>query len=96
MARMDKKPVPFKATLFVCTNAREGKEACGNADKCGLALHAALKEEIKRRGLKGVVRAARSGCLDRCAQGPNVFSYPKGEWFSHVSLEDIPYLLSGL
>ena len=93
---MQRKSVPFRSTLFVCTNVREGKPACGNADKCGLALHAALKEEVKKRGLKEQVRVARSGCLDRCAQGPNVFAYPSGEWFSEVALEDLEQVLRAL
>lgn len=95
--RVDVKPVPFQKTLFVCTNVRpDGRLACANPGRGGDALCEALKEEVKRRGLKGKVRVARSGCLDRCAEGPNAFVYPVGEWLSGLSAADIPGILKKL
>ncbi|HWH22987.1 MAG TPA: (2Fe-2S) ferredoxin domain-containing protein [Allosphingosinicella sp.] len=89
---MDKKPVPYKKTLFVCVNDRgAGKRvSCGAA---GAHLCELLKEEVKKAGLKGQVRVARSGCLDLCEQGPNVFCYPGDKWFSDLTEADIPELL---
>lgn len=88
---MKERPVPYKRTLFVCTNARTGPDArvsCAGAGRCGLELLETLKEEVKKAGLKGKVRVARSGCLDLCEQGPNAFLYPTGEWFSGLRPED--------
>lgn len=93
---MEKKAVPFAKTVFVCTNVRDGKVACANPGRGGDGLCASLKDEIKRLGLKDKVRVARSGCLDRCAQGPNLFVYPEGEWYSGVAQEDIPEILGKL
>lgn len=91
---MDRKDVPYRRTVFVCTNVRaDGRVACANPGRGGDALCEALKHEVKKAGLKGTVRVARSGCLDRCAQGPNLFVYPEGEWYSGVKPEDVPELL---
>ena len=91
---MEKRAIPYRRTVFVCTNVREGgKVACANPGRGGDALCAALKEEIKKAGLKGKVRVARSGCLDLCARGPNLFVYPEGDWYSGVAPEDIPALI---
>ena len=94
---MDKKPVPFRKTVFVCVNAREGgRVACGNPGRGGLELCESLKHAVKEAGLKGQVRVARSGCLDLCEQGPNAFVYPGGEWLSRLSQADVPALVEKL
>ncbi len=94
---MDQKAVPFKRTVFVCTNAREGgRVACGNPGRGGLELCEALKHAVKEKGLKGKVRIARSGCLDLCEQGPNAFVYPGGEWLSGLTQQDVPKIVEGL
>lgn len=94
---MDKKPVPYRKTIFVCVNTRgDGRAACANPGRGGDKICAALKEGVKKAGLKGRVRVARSGCLDLCAQGPNLFIYPENEWHSHAKEEDVPELLKKL
>jgi (2Fe-2S) ferredoxin len=92
---VEKKSVPFKKTLFVCTNSRaEGERvSCGAS---GLALFTKLKEEAAKAGLKGKVRVSKSGCLDVCEQGPNAFCYPENEWFSKLTEADVPALLKKL
>lgn len=94
---MEKKGVPYRKTVFVCTNARQdGRVACANPGRGGDKICEALKEEVKKRGLKGKVRVARSGCLDLCEKGPNLFIYPDGEWRSGVTLQDVPELAEKL
>jgi len=94
---MNKKPVPFKKTIFVCVNAREGgRVACGNPGRGGLELCESLKNAVKEKGLKGKVRVARSGCLDLCEQGPNAFVYPGDEWLSGVTAADVPEIVKKL
>lgn len=91
-----KKPIPYERAVFVCTNVRDGKPACGNPGAGGLELCEALKAGVKAAGLKKRVRVARSGCLDLCAQGPNVFVYPEGIWRGGVTAADVPELLKEL
>ena len=94
---MNKKPVPYRKTVFVCTHVRDdGRVACGNPGRGGLELCESLKLAVKTAGLKGKVRVARSGCLDLCEQGPNAFFYPGGEWLSGVSAADVPGILKKL
>ena len=91
---MKARPVPYKKVLFVCVNARtDGRAACANEGRCGEALLHALKEEAERLGLKGVVRVARSGCFDLCAQGPNVLVWPDGVWLRGVAEADVPEIV---
>ena len=91
---MKKRPVPYVRTVFVCTNVRaDGRVACANPGRGGAEVCEALKHEVKKAGLKGKVRVARSGCLDLCAQGPNLFIQPEGEWYSGVATADVPELL---
>ena len=94
---MDKKPVPYKKTVFVCTNAREGgRVACGNPGQGGLELCESLKHAVKQKGLKAQIRVTRSGCLDLCEQGPNAFIYPGDQWLSGVTTADVPEIIKKL
>ncbi|MBI5630593.1 MAG: (2Fe-2S) ferredoxin domain-containing protein [Elusimicrobia bacterium] len=91
---MEKKIIPYRKTIFVCTNKRDdGRSACANPGRGGDEIYEALKREVKKAGLKGQVRVVRSGCLDLCERGPNLFIYPSGEWRCSASIEDIPELL---
>ncbi len=95
---MKKGKIPFRKTVFVCTHSRleKGRVACGNPGRGGLELCEALKAGVKKAGLKGQVRVARSGCLDLCEKGPNVFLYPNGEWLSGLTPEDADRIIKSL
>jgi (2Fe-2S) ferredoxin len=94
---MKSEKVPFQKTVFVCTNAREGgRVSCGNPGRGGLELCESLKNGVKKLGLKGKVRVARTGCLDLCEQGPNVFLYPDGQWLSGIAPQDAEDILKKL
>ena len=94
---METRKVPYQRTIVVCGNVREdGSAACANPSRGedrGDAILEALKAEAKRLGLKGKIRVARSGCLDLCAKGPNLFIFPDGVWLSGVTLADVPRLV---
>jgi (2Fe-2S) ferredoxin len=94
---MKSEKVPYRKTVFVCTHSREGgRVACGNPGRGGLELCEALKSGAKALGLKGKVRVARSGCLDLCEKGPNVFLYPDGQWLSGLTPADAESILKTL
>jgi (2Fe-2S) ferredoxin len=84
----------FRHHVFVCENRRPEDDPRGSCGAKGSeAIRKALKEELKRRGLKGTVRANAAGCLDACAFGPSVVVYPEGVWYSRVRVEDVPEIV---
>jgi (2Fe-2S) ferredoxin len=84
----------FKHHIFVCENVRpdDDPKGCCSA-KGSAAIREAMKKEIKQRGLRGVVRANQSGCLDACEFGPSIVVYPEGVWYGGVKPEDVPEIL---
>lgn len=76
----------FDKHLFVCEHSRAEGACCAQA---GARLREKLKEAVLARGLTGRVRVCRSGCLDACAEGPNVLLEPDHVWFRAVSPEDL-------
>ncbi len=84
----------FRHHVFVCENRRPADDPRGSCGcKGSEAIRAALKEELKRRGLGGTVRANTAGCLDACAYGPTVVVYPEGVWYGGVRPEDVPEIV---
>jgi (2Fe-2S) ferredoxin len=79
----------FKKHIFICTNERNdpSRKSCGEA--CGMELVKAFKKAVKDKGLKGVMRAQRSGCLDACDFGPSMVIYPEGIFYGGVQLSDV-------
>jgi (2Fe-2S) ferredoxin len=79
--------------VFVCENRRPDDDPRGCcACKGSVELRAALKAELKRRGIHDV-RANAAGCLDACPEGPTVVVYPEGVWYGHVRVEDVPEIV---
>jgi (2Fe-2S) ferredoxin len=84
----------FRYHLFVCENRRPDGDPRGCcAAKGSLEIRQALRAELKRRGLAGVVRANAAGCLDACARGPSLVVYPEGVWYGGVSAADVPEIV---
>ena len=91
---MKEEKVPYCRMIFVCTNASHDGDrpvcAAGRSEE----ILKGLKEEVKKRGLKGKVRALKSGCMDLCEKGPNVMVFPDGTLHSDVSPQDVPLLIN--
>ena len=80
----------FERHIFVCANVRDASSPRGCCDPAGQAeLQKALKAKLAERGLKGRVRANKSGCLDQCEHGPNMAIYPEAVWYGFVQMEDV-------
>jgi (2Fe-2S) ferredoxin len=87
----------FRHHVFVCENVRPEGDPRGCCSARGSpAIRAALKAELKRRGLAGAIRANAAGCLDACADGPSIVVYPEGIWYGHVRVEDVPEIVDSL
>jgi len=83
----------FKKLILVCLNERgEGRASClprGSAE-----VHARFKEWVRQRGLAGVVRVSKSGCLDQCDFGTTVVVLPEFCWYGGVTPEDVDRIAS--
>ena len=76
--------------IFVCVNERSDNSQRGSCAKCGgLDIRMRFVQLINEYGLKGVVRANKSGCLDVCELGPVVVIYPDTVWYTNVKLDDV-------
>jgi (2Fe-2S) ferredoxin len=84
----------FEHHIFVCTNQREAGHPRGSCNPTGSGeLHQLFKTGVAVRGLKGRVRANKTGCLDQCEHGPNVVIYPEAVWYGHVTAADVDEIL---
>jgi len=80
----------FKHHIFICTNERSSEDTRGCCRARGSErIRELFKAEVKRRGLKGEVRANAAGCLDHCEFGPAVVIYPEGIWYRVQNAEDV-------
>jgi (2Fe-2S) ferredoxin len=85
----------FTHHIFVCENIRPDDDPRGSCGAKGSTeIRAKFKEEIKKRGFKGVVRANKSGCLDQCAKGPTIVIYPEAIWYGGVSVNDVEEIMN--
>lgn len=84
----------FSSHIFICENLRAEGDPKGCCARKGSAeIRTAMKDEIKRRGLRAQVRANQSGCLDACEFGPSMVVYPEGIWYGGVKPEDVPEII---
>lgn len=84
----------FTHHIFVCCNQREPGHGRGCCDPKGNEeLRDAFKKEIKKRGLRPLVRANTAGCLDQCELGPTVVIYPQAIWYGGVQVQDVPRIV---
>ncbi len=84
----------YRRHVFFCCNRRDPPEACC-ADHGSPELQAYAKERIKALGEsgKGRVRINKSGCLDRCEEGPVLVVYPDAVWYTYVDRADIDEII---
>jgi len=73
-------------TVYLChgTGCVSGK---------AFAIRQALEEGVEKLGLKDV-KVDFTGCHGFCEQGPIVFIQPEGIFYAHVSLDDVPEILT--
>jgi (2Fe-2S) ferredoxin len=90
---MERNELPRQKIVFVCVNERPPGERTHCSQNGGAEVHARLKEMVKERRLRSKIRVSKSGCMDRCEDGPNVMVFPDCRWYSGVGLEDLDALL---
>ena len=76
--------------IFICINERAETSVKGDcARNGGKEIRMRFVQLIEEHGMKGEIRANKSGCLDACEMGAAVVIYPKGIWYTKVQLEDV-------
>lgn len=84
----------FEHHVFFCLNQRaDGSSCC--ADKGAEAAFDHMKSRVKKLKLsgQGKVRINRSGCLDRCGEGPLMVIYPQAIWYTFIDNDDIDEII---
>ncbi len=76
----------FRANLMLC--AGTGCVASGSAK-----VHAALRDEIIKRGLEEELKIVLTGCNGYCAEGPVMAVYPDEVFYQKLTVEDVPMLV---
>lgn len=85
----------FTHHVFVCSNVRPPGHKRGCCDPEGSqALRDAFKKELKKEGFGVLARANQAGCLEQCEHGPTVVIYPQGIWYGHVTVDDVPRIVT--
>ncbi|MFQ6677137.1 MAG: ferredoxin [Fidelibacterota bacterium] len=80
----------YKKHIFICINERSPDNPKGDCARCGgNEIRLKFIQLINQHGLKGIVRANKSGCLDACEMGAALVIYPDNIWYTHVSLNDV-------
>ena len=84
---------PFRYHAFVCTQEKsEGVPCCSAAGSFGILD--ALHRELGTQGLADDVQVSSCGCLGICDSGPVMIVYPEGVWYTKLTNDDVPEIVS--
>ncbi|MEO5571858.1 MAG: (2Fe-2S) ferredoxin domain-containing protein [Bacteroidia bacterium] len=84
----------FNKHVFICINDRKNSDRKSCGESRGMELVSEFKKIIKEKGLKEIIRAQRTGCLDACDFGPSVVVYPEGIFYGGVQLSDVEQIVN--
>ncbi len=77
----------YRSHVLICGGT--GCSASGSAK-----IHDAMEKEIAAAGLSQEVKVVQTGCFGLCALGPIMIVYPEGSFYSRVTVEDVPEIVS--
>ena len=77
----------YRSHVLICGGT--GCSASGSAK-----IHDAMEKEIAAAGLSEEVKVVQTGCFGLCALGPIMIVYPEGSFYSRVTGEDVPEIVS--
>ena len=80
----------YKKHILVCIKERAKFHPRGCClGSGGMDIRKRFVQLINQHGLKGNIRASKTGCLDVCEVGPNVVIYPDNIWYTGVREKDV-------
>ena len=77
----------YRAHVLVC-----GGTGCTSSGS--IKIQEALERELKANGLEEEVKVVQTGCHGLCALGPIMIVYPEGCFYSCITPEDVPEIVS--
>ena len=77
----------IRAQVLIC-----GGTGCTSSGS--KAIQQAFTEQIEIAGLSEEVKLVQTGCFGLCALGPVVIIYPDGTFYSRVTTDDVPEIVS--
>ncbi len=82
--------------IFICLGKRCSKKGAED-------LLDAFKDSVKDKGMQGLYRVSRSGCLKTCKEtlvegeySPIVVIYPQGVWYGKITEGDVSEIVDSL
>ena len=77
----------FRSQVLIC-----GGTGCTSSGSDKIAIK--LEEELKKNRLESEVNIVRTGCFGLCEKGPIMIVYPEGTFYSQITADDIPEIVS--
>jgi len=77
----------FRSHVLIC--AGTGCNASGST-----SIFDNLNEEISKNDLQKEVKVVKTGCFGLCEVGPIMIVYPEGAFYSRITADDIPEIVS--
>ena len=77
----------FRSHVLIC-----GGSGCTSSDSPKIIEK--MNEEIKNAGLDKEVKVVQTGCFGLCEAGPIMIVYPEGSFYSRVTVNDVPEIVS--
>jgi len=77
----------YRSHVLICGGT--GCHSSGSAD-----VMEAFKTELKKNNLENEVKLVQTGCFGLCAVGPVVIVYPEGAFYSRITANDVPRIVT--
>ena len=77
----------YRSHVLVC-----GGTGCSSSGSAKIRTE--MENEIKKQGLENEVKVVQTGCFGLCALGTIMIVYPEGCFYSRVTVEDVPEIVS--
>ncbi len=77
----------YRSHVLIC-----GGTGCSSSGSA--KIYSEMESEIKKHGLEEEVKVVQTGCFGLCALGPIMIVYPEGCFYSRVTVEDVPEIVS--